>query len=623
MNTISHPKAPTDCFHTLFDLIPDPAYIWEKREPGGLCLAQANAAAVRVSSGKITGFLGSTAAEFFKDDPSIIEDLEFARAAGEMIIRETPYVFRSTGQTSHLEVFCQGLSASRVVAICRQVDRQKSLTEALEHTEHRYQTLMEGLQDGVVFLDANGIARVANAGFLRLIPDGAAIGRSILDVVPPDLRQGFGRWLLQIMENDSCAHTELNWNTSISRLILRVNSFKVSDGLLLQFHDITADRRLEDEVSRRQRMEAVSSVARQIAHDFNNFLSPLIGIPDVLKMRIRMDPNTEKLINLIQSAAQQMSEINSQLMCLSRIAHPVREPIRINDLIQSTIQMMPIPESVEIHYRFSPELPLISGDESQLLRILTNLLKNALEATQNAGRITVATDFTAFDATGGVNRPISAGQYVRVSLTDTGPGVPALVAQSIFDPFFSTKQTPHRKGLGLGLSVVSDVIAEHRGFVDFFNPGQGGACFQLYFPVQGQLVRAEARPDAARGVGESILIVDDNPLYLDVLSHMLLELGYSVDTRDSGSAALEYITRRTVDLVILDMIMQPMDGAETFERMLRINPGQRAIIISAFSDSDRIRHTRSLGIAGCVAKPVSFTKLASAVRRALEKPATA
>lgn len=603
---------------SLFNLIPEPAYMWRKCESGDLKLTRFNATALRISSGKIQSFIGCSATDFFSETPSIVEDLNSALQSSDVIIRETAYRFRSTGDTSQLEVHCARISSNEVVAIARRMDGQLTLSQALADSESQYKILTENLHDGVVLLDKNGVIRLANAAFCNLMQNSSIIGQHLLTVVRPELRPCLSRWLTQYSEDTNRGNLTLKWNPDVRSLVFEVSLVELAHGMLLQFHNVTTNRQLEDEIARRQRMEAISSVARQIAHDFNNFLSPMIGIPDVLRMRIKLDPNTEKLLGLVQSAAQHMSEINSQLMCLSRIAHPVRRMLNITELVQTAVSMSNLPETIHIQYHLSPESFLITGDESQLLRILTNMIKNALEAMQNQGNIEITTENISLDKESGVNRVVPPGDYVRVSITDTGPGVSVMSTDSIFDPFFSTKQSIQKKGLGLGLCVVAEVMAEHRGFVDFRNIPEGGACFQLYFPIQHIPVSTNPGTENLPLGTESILIVDDNPIYLEVLSQMLINLGYTVETSESGESALSLIQHNSFDLVILDMIMQCMDGAETYQRILSIRPGQRAIIISAYSDNDRVHHARHLGIEIYLTKPVNLTKLAIAVRKSLD-----
>ncbi len=216
---------------------------------------------------------------------------------------------------------------------------------------------------------------------------------------------------------------------------------------------------------------------------------------------------------------------------------------------------------------------------------------------------------------------VQEGDYVRIRISDTGTGIDPQIIDRIFEPFFTRKQLG-RSGTGLGMAIVWGTIKDHKGYIEVNSTVGKGTSFAIYLPVTRKTIKPEtpSSHDEYQGHGEYILIVDDSPDQREIASVILSDLGYTVETASSGEAAVECIKTKAPDLILLDMIMAPgIDGLETYRRIKKINPDQRAIIASGYSESEKVRQAQALGAGQYVRKPYSMHNIAAAIRGELEK----
>ena len=250
-----------------------------------------------------------------------------------------------------------------------------------------------------------------------------------------------------------------------------------------------------------------------------------------------------------------------------------------------------------------------------------NLIANAAEAVKESGNVSVSTDNRFLDKPLKGYEEIDIGEYAVFAVADDGPGISTRDLKRIFEPFY-TKKKMGRSGTGLGLSVVWNVMQDHKGYIDI-KSDEAGTLFELYFPIsRGALMTTDANLSLAsyKGNGETILIVDDIESQREITSMMLDMLGYQSVSVPSGEEAVEYLKRHAVDIVLLDMIMEPgINGYETYRRIIKIHPGQKAIILSGFSETKDVKKAQSLGAGKYLKKPIIIEKLGVAVKEALVK----
>lgn len=392
--------------------------------------------------------------------------------------------------------------------------------------------------------------------------------------------------------------------------------------------DETLLRETRDQLARAERLEMAGRIAGHIAHDFNNLLTPLLAYPDFIREALPPDSPAREDLNIIATTAQQIADINQQLLALSRRAYHEQALLNLNHVVETELARLARSEpgaQVTRRQELAPDLLNMKGSTQQLLRVIQNLCQNALEAMSPAGTLTVRTFNVYLDEPIQKYERMEAGEYVAVSIADTGHGIPPEIRDKIFDPFFTTKKADLKRGSGLGLSVVRGIVKDHNGYLDLESqPGQG-TVFTLYFPACREAMDLPDEPRQQGGT-ERILLVDDDRLQIEVMGRLLRKLGYTVESARSGEEALRLMeagraTRELPDLVVLDMVMgSGMDGAQTFERMKALRPGQKSIIVSGYSESPRVDLAQSLGAGAYLRKPVTIEKLGRAVREELDRP---
>jgi CheY-like chemotaxis protein len=240
----------------------------------------------------------------------------------------------------------------------------------------------------------------------------------------------------------------------------------------------------------------------------------------------------------------------------------------------------------------------------------------------NGGTIWVSTINRYMDTQILNNERITEGDYVILTVTDNGIGISEADKEKIFEPFY-TKKVMGRSGTGLGMTVVWGAVKDHKGYIDIQSKVGRGTRFVLYFPATREIIVKNDRVlsiESYMGKGESILVVDDLPDQRDIASRMLHRLNYSVNAVESGEKAVEYLVKNKTDLVLLDMMMDPgIDGLETFKRMLLINPSQRAIIFSGYTETERVKEAEQLGVGAFIKKPFLIERIGMVIRNELNK----
>lgn len=395
------------------------------------------------------------------------------------------------------------------------------------------------------------------------------------------------------------------------------------------FRDITYRKSLEHQLMQAQKMEVIGNLAAGIAHDLNNILSGLVSYPDVLLLEIPKEDPLHKKIQLIQRSGKKAAVIVQDLLTLARLGVTVDEICNINNIITDYLESFEFQlikkrqHNIAIHTNLQDNLLNVKGSAVHLSKVFMNLLSNGLEAMPAGGDIVISTTNLYVDTHISGFEHIPEGEYVRVSVADSGVGISESDLKQIFEPFY-TKKSMNLSGTGLGMTIVWATIKDHKGYIDIQSEEGRGTTFKLYLPTTRENVTAQQKRLVLNDYigSETILVVDDIPEQLEIAKNMLTKLGYTVHKASSGENAIEFISRRPVDLVILDMIMPGgLDGLETYQEITKLYPHQKAIITSGFSESDRVKKLLQLGVEAYVQKPYTLEKLGIAVRRELERGA--
>ncbi|MEE8577565.1 MAG: response regulator, partial [candidate division Zixibacteria bacterium] len=388
---------------------------------------------------------------------------------------------------------------------------------------------------------------------------------------------------------------------------------------------------LKEQLERAERMESLAVLAGGVAHDLNNMLGPMVAYPEMILEELPEDSSIREDVEAIDRAAQQSADVIQDLLTLARRGRYEMVPTSLNQLIMNYRQSpnfrslkskYPDTETV---FELSPDIPMISGSEAHLAKVVMNIVVNAHEAMPDGGQLRIKTDVAYIETLPSGFANVIPGDYIAWSIKDNGTGIDLEDLEKIFEPYYSKKKMG-RSGSGLGLSVVYGIVKDHGGYYDIFSEVDKGTEFVFYLPVITDAVDKDSDAKSIATGTESILVVDDDSGQRKIATRLLSSLGYCVTVTEHGHAAVEYLRENKADIVMLDMIMEEgFDGLDTFSEIIKLHADQKVIIVSGFSATDRVEKMQQLGAGGYVRKPYDREKIGLAVREELDRkrPVTA
>ncbi|MHB8091416.1 MAG: PAS domain S-box protein [Syntrophales bacterium] len=400
--------------------------------------------------------------------------------------------------------------------------------------------------------------------------------------------------------------------------------------------DITERKRAEEEnrslkerLQRAEKMEALGTLAGGVAHDLNNVLGVIVGYSELILESVDKSSPLRHSVQNVMNGGMKAAAIVDDLLTLARRGVQGRSIVNLNQIV-ANCNKSPELENLSAHHPavkiqsdLGANLLNISGSPLHLGKTIYNLISNAAEAMPTGGIVSIKTRNQYLDKPLQDYDNIQEGDYVALSVSDTGEGIAKADLRRIFEPFY-TKKIMGKSGTGLGLAVVWGTVKDHNGYINVQSEAGKGSVFTLYFPVTREEISTEASAAAVSeymGKGETILVVDDVKEQRELASNMLKTLNYQVASAASGEDAVAYIKEHEVNLLVLDMIMDPgMDGLDAYKSILAIRPQQRAVIVSGFSESERVLAAKKLGAGAYVRKPYIKEKLGLAVRKELDRP---
>jgi two-component system cell cycle sensor histidine kinase/response regulator CckA len=414
------------------------------------------------------------------------------------------------------------------------------------------------------------------------------------------------------------------------------NSNDLSAGITFTALDITAkkvaakDKKyLEEKLGRSQKMEALGLLAGGVAHDLNNVLSGIVSYPDLILLELPDDSPLRRSIITMQESGKKAEAIVQDLLTLARRGVTHTEVLDLNKVLSDHIhspehkKMIGYFPDIKIIDNYEPELLNIRGSSIHLKKTIMNLISNAAEAIPKRGQIKLSTENRYVDTPLKGYDEVQAGDFVVLTVSDSGTGIAQDDLRHIFEPFY-TKKVMGRSGTGLGMSVVWGTIQDHNGYLNVETAIGKGTTFELFFPVTRKTIdnyKQLIDLEDYLGNGEEILIIDDDSVQREIAGAMLNKLGYKISTAPNGEKGVEFLRNHPVDLVVLDMIMAPhIDGLETYRKIIKDTPGQKAIIASGFSETSRIKEAQRLGVGEYVKKPYTLERIGLAAKTALSSP---
>jgi len=524
----------------------------------------------------------------------------------------------------------------------REIAERKKADIALAESRKRFAQFMDHMPSLAFNKDLAGRYIYVNQAYEKLygISPDERLGKTDDEVWPPDIAAN-------LKENDKrvAANNEAIIKVEVIKIHNEVRHQLVSkfpilkDGKPHAVGGIAVDitRRVEAEEERfklieklqdAREMEAIGNLAGGVAHDLNNILSGIVSYPELMLMDLDEDSSLRKPLLTIKKAGERAAATVQDLLVLARRDIPTHEVINLNDIVDHYIRsrhhagLLSENPSLQCISDLAPDLLKIHGTRGHLKKAVAHLVTNAAGNIRQTGKIRVTTHNIRLDEPLAGYSEVVPGEYVVLKVRDNGNPFTTEQQERIFEPFFTSKVLG-RKDTGLGMAVVWGTVRDHKGYIDL-QADENGNAFALYFPATTGATLAAADGDttleAIRGRGESILVVDDVKDQRDIARRMLEKLGYVVTTLTSGEEAIAHLKTNPIDLVVLDMIMDPgIDGLETYRRILEIRPGQKAIIASGYSASDRVKRAQELGTGAYIKKPYLIEEIGHAIRRELNR----
>lgn len=385
--------------------------------------------------------------------------------------------------------------------------------------------------------------------------------------------------------------------------------------------DITENKKMEEALARSQKMEAIGTLAGGIAHDFNNLLMGIQGHSSLIA--VDSEPSHPHAVHAaaIDKHVKSAANLTRQLLGFVRGGKYEIKPININELLESSAEMFGrTHKEIRIQTKTAPGPLVVEADKQQIEQVLLNIYINALQAMPGGGDLFLNTQLVDFDEENFRTYQLSPGNYVKISVTDTGVGIGEDILQKVFDPFFTTKEKS--RGTGLGLASAYGIIKNHGGAITVYSEVGRGTTFNLYLPLSQRKTEVETTK-AIKLVGgkETILLVDDEKMIIEVGKAILERLGYRVITAENGEAALAEILQENskIDLVILDLVMPGIDGGATFDRIRQISPTLPVLLSSGYSINGQAADILERGCNGFIQKPFDINTLDKKIRSVLQR----
>ena len=517
------------------------------------------------------------------------------------------------------------------MGIQRNVTDDREARNALKQSEEKYRSILENINDGYYEVDLGGNFTFFNDSMSEIL------GYSLDDMIGMNNRtfmsaetarkvfETFNQ-VFRTSQTVKAFDWELIRKDKEKRFVeVSVSLLQDSKNQPIGFsgiaRDITERKRLEEQLLEAQKMEAIGTLAGGIAHDFNNILASILGFASYLKTKSCLDDDLHKGLSVIEESAIRASGLTAQLLAYSRKGIVTIKSLNLNRIVKEVCESTTkgIDKSIACLFDGQSDLKNIRGDESQIHQVVMNLVINARDAMPDGGKLTIKTESFITDSQismpGG---PLNPGEYVLLTISDTGKGMSEETLTRMFEPYFTTKVK--QDGAGLGMSVVYGIVKSHGGNIHVESTPGIGTQIKVYLPATHELEERTKRPDPSwQGGSETILVVDDEDSIVSMLTQVLTNAGYSVMSTQSGREGLRLYEENIddIDLVILDIIMPDLRGDEALVRILELNPSVRVILASGYSDKESYRHLLNHGTVEFIGKPFTIESLLGLIRSIL------
>ncbi len=539
---------------------------------------------------------------------------------------------RADGSIRDVEVFSSRIELKGkylLHSIIHDITDRKQAEAELRESEERFRALSENAPDIIYTMNLDGAITYVNPAWKRILGHGQedTLGHYFTAFAKEEDRRIYRKLFRSIRDDGKSVnnHIGVMLTKDGAERVFNMNSAFNRDlegriiGVVGTMKDITELREMEKKFNHAQKMESIGTLAGGIAHDFNNLLMGIQGNASLMLLNIDPSHPNYGRLKRIEEQVQSGADLTRQLLGFAQGGRYEVKPADINDILEKSSSMFGrTKKEISMHRKYGKDLWRVEVDRGQMEQAFMNLYVNAWQAMPGGGEIYLETENFTMDDEQAPAYAVKPGRYIKITMTDTGTGMDDITRERIFDPFFTTKGMG--RGTGLGLATVYGIIKGHGGTVNVGSePGQGTK-FVIYLPAsEREAVKEKAVTGTIDGGTETILLVDDEKMVLEVSKELLEAMGYMVYAAGSGREAIAvYIEKRNeIDLVILDMIMPGMSGGETFDCLREINPGIKVLLSSGYSITGQAQEILDRGCNGFLQKPFNPEKFSSRVREML------
>jgi len=530
------------------------------------------------------------------------------------------------GEVTAKLVFDEQGNVSDIIGVSRDISKRLIAEKALKKNEEKYRTLFENSRDAIYITTIAGTIIEFNPAGVELFgySRDEIIGSDIIKIYhDPQNRENFKE---TIREKGFVRDYEIKFKKKDGTRIdclLTSTLWHSENGEILGYQgiirDITDQKRMISQLQQMQKMEAIGTLAGGIAHNFNNLLMTIQGNTSLMLMKTDPSHPHYKKLRTIEQHIQHGSDLSRQLLGFARGGQHESKTINLNVIVRMSSKIFATTKKeLSVHYTLDENLFPITADPGQIEQTIVNLLVNASQAMPDGGDIFIQTENVFLDKFQIAPYQDECGQYVKISVRDTGIGMDKSIQEKIFEPFFTTKK--QGQGTGLGLSSVYGIVKNHRGYITVYSEPEKGSSFKIYLPASDKLPKTERiSPEPLLRGNETILIVDDETMLTETGQTMLNELGYQVLTANDGKTAVATYAHsgQKIDLVILDLIMPKMSGNATFKQLKMLDPNVNVLISSGYGIDGQASELLKKGGRSFIQKPFNMMELSKKVREAI------
>jgi two-component system, cell cycle sensor histidine kinase and response regulator CckA len=516
-----------------------------------------------------------------------------------------------------------------MVSVARDITERKSIEDALKQSKERYRIVLEANPDPVVVYDMEGKVIYFNMAFSKVFGWRLeeCIGQKMDVFVPTDAWPETKMMINKVTSGENFSGIQTRRFTKEGKIIpVSISGAIYRDengnpiGSVINLRDISEQKVLEIQLQQAQKMEAIGTLAGGIAHDFNNLLMGIQGCTSLMFMDIDSSHPNFEYLQRIENYIKNATSLTKQLLGFARKGKYEIKATDVNDIVNKSSEMFGrTKKEITIHKKCQSDIWTVEVDQFQIEQVLLNLYVNAWQAMSGTGEIFIQTENIILNDSDVKAYGMPSGRYVKISVTDTGIGIDETIRHRIFDPFFTTKEIS--RGTGLGLASAYGIIKNHGGIIDSDSKKGEGATFNIFLPVsEKKIIKEKMIHKEILNGSETVLLVDDEDIIIDVGRDLLEKLGYEVLTAKSGREAVEIYksNRKKIDIVILDMVMPQMGGADTYEKLRDADPDVKVLLSSGYSIDGQAGKILSRGCDGFIQKPFDIKSLSMEIRQILD-----